>query len=218
MPLHQQVTTCLKSGNPVSKSCSCVHCTLPVCAVCGSSARGLTTACPGEKVTFTRQQEIYETSLDYTDERGWHLGESTEPRSPRFTSPVPKLEPAQADPRAVVVPSINWASVDQTTTLQHDLSLKAIAWALADRACDDVAARELQVREKLDLLYKGQSLDDHTRELIEAHGREKANFQKACRRVERCDEELHQAARRLVALLEQQMPGDAPKTEGDHAS
>jgi hypothetical protein len=84
MPRHQQVTTCRKSGGPVSKFCSCEPCTLSVCSVCGAYEGALTTDCPGERVNFDKQQEVYETNLDYTDARGWHQGAASKRRSPQF--------------------------------------------------------------------------------------------------------------------------------------
>lgn len=83
MPRHQQVTNCLRGG-PVTSFCSCQHCTLGVCSVCGAYEGSLTTDCPGETVSFDKQQEIYTTNLDFTDARGWHQGESMKQRSPRF--------------------------------------------------------------------------------------------------------------------------------------
>lgn len=88
MPRHKQVTTCRKTCGPVSDRCSCEHCTLAVCSVCGAYEGSLTTDCPGSKISYDRQQEIYETKLDYTDERGWHQGQSMKERSPRF-EPAP---------------------------------------------------------------------------------------------------------------------------------
>src|SRR4029078_1255590 len=73
MPRHRQVTTCRRSGGPLSKTCTCEHCALAVSAVCGAGEGSLTTDCPGEKVPYDRQQEVFEPSFDYTDERGWHL-------------------------------------------------------------------------------------------------------------------------------------------------
>jgi hypothetical protein len=84
MPRHKQVTKCLRSDGPVSSHCTCPHCTLSVCDVCGAYEGALTTDCPGERVEFNRQKEVYETNLDYTDDRGWHQGASMKQRSPRF--------------------------------------------------------------------------------------------------------------------------------------
>lgn len=84
MPLHKQVTTCLQSGGPISKLCGCPHCNLSVCAVCGAYEGGLTTDCPGETVSFDRQEEVGKTNLDYTDALGWHQGDDMQRREPRF--------------------------------------------------------------------------------------------------------------------------------------
>lgn len=72
MPAHRQVVTCLRGGGPCSDFCSCEHCTLAVCSVCGAYEGSLTIDCPGEKVTYDRQQEVYTTALEYTDALGWH--------------------------------------------------------------------------------------------------------------------------------------------------
>ncbi len=75
MPLHQQVTKCLRGGGKVSRYCGCQHCCLAVCSVCGAYEGSLTTDCPGERVDYDKQQEVYTTMLDYVDGRGWHLSE-----------------------------------------------------------------------------------------------------------------------------------------------
>lgn len=85
MPAHVQVTTCLKGGGPISKFCSCPHCTLSVCSVCGAYEGGLTSDCPGERVDFNRQKEVYETDLDYIEALGWHQSTIARRfREPRF--------------------------------------------------------------------------------------------------------------------------------------
>jgi len=73
MPLHEHVDTCLKGGGKISKFCTCPHCTLCVCKICGCYEGSLTTDCPGEPVHFDKQEEIYKTGLDFTDEKGWHM-------------------------------------------------------------------------------------------------------------------------------------------------
>jgi hypothetical protein len=94
MPAHKHVTTCLKGGGPISKFCPCYHCTLAVCAVCGAYEGGLTSDCPGEKVSFDRQKEVYETNLDYIEGLGWHQSTIDRRfRQPRF-EPLPE-PPAQ---------------------------------------------------------------------------------------------------------------------------
>lgn len=51
---------------------TCYPCTLAVCDVCGAYEGGLTTDCPGVRVDFDKQEEVYTTDLDYTDDKGWH--------------------------------------------------------------------------------------------------------------------------------------------------
>lgn len=74
MPLHQQVTNCLRGGK-VSRYCGCNHCCLAVCSVCGAYEGSLTTDCPGEHADYDKQQEVYTTNLDYVDGKGWHQSE-----------------------------------------------------------------------------------------------------------------------------------------------
>lgn len=204
MPLHQRVTTC-RNGGPVSKSCTCEHCTLAVCEVCGAYEGGLTTHCPGTKIDFDKQQEIHETALDYTDDRGWHLAGSHEAplRWPRFeTAHLPPTPPA-IDPRAVVAPDIDWTAIDLASSLQQALAQKAIAWVLADRACDARSARLARVEDEFAGLRGEWKFDTQERELLATLERAKIDFQLACRSVERCDDEFKQAARRLVAAMEE---------------
>ena len=184
MPRHKQVATCRRNGGPVSKFCTCEHCTLSVCAVCGAYEGSLTTDCPGTKVAFTKQQEVCETLLDYTDERGWHLRTLAVPRSPLFERlPVPPEE-TPVDPRQQVTTSIDWTAVDRYTALQHELSQRAIAWVLADRACDDQAAA---------LPIENEPADPEGKRI---------RFRNADQRAQQCDEEFRQAAHRLVTALE----------------
>jgi hypothetical protein len=215
MPRHHQVTTCRKSGGPVSKHCSCEHCTLSVCSVCDAGEGGLTTDCPGSKIAFDKQQEIYETSLDYTDDRGWHLAEPMMRRSPRFESTKLPPEPPHVDLRATIAPSIDWGTVDRNASLQHELAQKAIAWVLADRIADDHSATltrledevdaQLPRKEAIDAITDKVDLsqpDEQTRELLGKLEYEKIEFHLASRRAEKCDEEFRQAARKLVTALE----------------
>lgn len=215
MPRHQEVTTCLKGGGPVSKFCTCPHCTLCVCSVCGAYEGGLTTDCPGEKVDFDKQQEVYETNLDFTDARGWHQGEPMKRRTPRFEVTIdarPRVgldepvrlppEPPRADQRVVVAPTTDWERVDRTMALQHDLTQKAIAWVLADRACEELAAIYIRTQEQAESLRGKTDLDAEGRELLAQLEREKIDFHLADNRAQRCDDEFRQAARKLVAALE----------------
>jgi len=196
MPRHQQVTTCRRSGGPISRGCTCEHCNLSMCGVCGAYEGGLTTDCPGTNVDFDKQREVYETCLDYTDARGWHLGAPMDHRSPRFTSTrLPPTAP-RTDPRAIIAPSINWAKVDQNRALQHELTLRAIAWTLADRQCDDLSAALVCIKDEANGVHTEPNI------LLSKLEEARTNFRLACRRVEECDDELRQAARELVDALE----------------
>lgn len=202
MPRHKKVTTCLRGG-PVSTSCSCQHCQLCVCELCGAYEGGLTTDCPGMKVSFDRQQEVHETNLDYTDDRGWHQGEPSKRRTPHFEDTKIPPQPAAIDPRTLVAPGVDWAAIDRNMNLQHELSLKAIAWVLAERACDDCAAKELRAKEAAAHLHGKALLDDHDQALLTTLEGEKKNFSIACRLLEKRDDEFHQTARKLVEALDE---------------
>jgi hypothetical protein len=89
MARHKQVTTCRKTGGPLSDRCSCEHCALAVCSVCCGFEGGLTTDCSRETLSFDRQKEIYETNLDYVESRGWHQGEPMQRRTPLFEGRPP---------------------------------------------------------------------------------------------------------------------------------
>ena len=203
MPRHQQVVTCQLTGGPITRQCTCPHCALAVCAICGAHEAGLTTDCPGTPVDFDKQREVHETCLDYTDDRGWHQGAPMEHRSPHFTSTRLTPMPPREDPRAIVGPNIDWNKIDRNTALQHQLTLRAIAWVLADRECDDRSAELARVKSTVP---PGISAMPHTQcgKLRDAQ----TNFQKACRRVETCDDEFRQIARKLVDSLENGCPQD----------
>lgn len=81
---HRQVTTCRRDGGPCSSYCSCEHCTLGVCSVCGAYEGSLTLDCPGEQVSFDRQEEVYKTDLNYTEALGWHHAKYGPEAQPRF--------------------------------------------------------------------------------------------------------------------------------------
>ena len=208
MPRHQQVTTCRKSGGPVSKHCSCEHCCLAVCSVCGAGEGSLTTDCPGTQVSADKQQEVYETNFDYTDERGWHLAKNEDGtpitrRSPRFGSQAVWPTPPHVDSRGVVAPSINWAAVDRTMDLQHEMTQKAIAWVIADRACEDRSAALARIEDECGHLRGRTDLAEAELSLLGKLEQAKITFNVACRNVERCDLEFKQLARRIVDALEQ---------------
>lgn len=197
MPRHQQVTACRKGG-PVSKGCNCEHCSLAVCAVCGGGEGTLTTDCPGTKVDHDRQQEVYETNLDYTDDRGWHL--ASERRSPRFAvTRIQPEPPPSADPRTLLAPGVDWARVDRTLDLQHDLILKGIAWVLADRVAENQSAICTRLEDEI----AGRDPDRQVQELQKKLKDATADFRITNQRAEKCDDEFRQAMRQLVATLEQ---------------
>jgi hypothetical protein len=204
MPRHQQVTACRRSGGPVSKHCTCEHCTLSMCAVCGAYEGGLTTDCPGTKVDFDKQREIYETPLDYTDVRGWHQGIAMEHRVPRFTTTRLSPEPLRVDSRSVVAPLIDWTTIDRSVGLQHELALRAIAWVLADRDCDDLAAVLARAEEEADGPISAMVPGDRMRVGIEGM---KIDFQRTYRLVEERDDAFRQAAHTLVTVLEESQGG-----------
>lgn len=96
MPLHRHVSVCIHSGGPISSYCSCWSCTLDICSVCGGVDGGLTTDCCGEQIGMAQMHEVYGTTLDYTDERGWHRSERfMQQREPRF-EPSAEAEKAVA--------------------------------------------------------------------------------------------------------------------------
>lgn len=191
MSHHKQVTTCLRNGGPVSKFCPCTDCTLSVCAVCGAYEGALTTDCPGERVDFDRQQEVYTTNLDYTKARGWHQGEPMKRRTPRFE-----------DAREAT-------DLDRTLNLQHELAQKAIAWVLADRICDDHAATLTRIEDEVDAhLHRKYPWEEQepsdNRALLGKLEYAKISFQLADQRAQKRDQEFREAAKKLVDALEQQ--------------
>lgn len=198
MPRHEQVTTCRKSGGPTSKSCSCEHCSLAVCEICGGAEGTLTSDCPGIKVDADRQQEIFETPLDYTDDRGWHLAQGR--RSPRFEPEIVGVPP-RVDQRTVVAPSTDWAAVDRTLDLQHELAQKAIAWVMAEEVAEERSAALARTKEQADYLRGKTELNAHDQEVHARLERDKIDFGLADQRSQRCDDEFRQTARRLVAVL-----------------
>jgi hypothetical protein len=152
-------------------------------------------------------EEIIETNLDYTDDRGWHLAHNAEGlpiarRSPRFESTEVPPEPPRPDPRAIVAPSIDWNAVDRITDLKHELSQKAIAWVLADRVAEDHSARLVRL-EVAAQLPKGQEPNAHAQELLKMLEYEKIGFRLANQSAEKCNDEVRQAMRKLVVTLEE---------------
>ena len=212
MPRHKQVTTCRKSGGPTSKICGCEHCQLAVCEVCGAGEGTLTTDCPGEQISGERLEEILETNLDFTDDRGWHLIERR--RTPHFEATKVPPDLPRVDPRTIVVPAIDWTKIDHTADLQHDLYLKALAWALADRTCEDRSAALARIEKEAAHLRGKTALDATERDLIGKLKQAEIDFEVACRKVERCDDESKQLARRSLDVLESQ----AKESAADHTA
>ena len=188
MPMHKQVTTCLKSGGPVSKFCSCNHCTLGVCSVCGAYEGSLTTDCPGETVSFDRQKEVYETNLDYSDARGWHQGAERWPKETHFEAPVVAVTTAPAPAHAL--PAVD----PRAANLQQDLVRKAVAWAIADRACEDRSAALAAIEDEA-----SAQPNEHELATLE---RTRVEFHLADQHAQQCDDEFRQAARKLAAAKE----------------
>lgn len=201
MPRHKQVTTCRKSGGSLSKLCGCEHCTLDICSVCGGGEGSLTTDCPGKEVDADRHQEICETSLDYTDDRGWHL--SVMRRTPRFKSTRNPPEAPHVDPRTVVAPSIDWFTVDRHASLKDELDKRAIAWVLADRICEDHSAAITRIEDEIDDRLAAGDAPPDLGQLLAKLESAKISFRLADQQAQRCNDEFRQAARVLVAALEE---------------
>jgi len=231
MPRHKQVTTCRRTDGPVSKHCPCEHCALSVCSVCGGGEGSLTTDCPGVKIDGDRQQELCETKLDYTDDRGWHLAVMR--RSPRFEAPKANADPAaicqacgarcppnlgptygcqvcgnqsvKAPDALAGQPTTDWTHVDRTTALKDVLAQKGIAWVLAERIAEqhsaDLGRAQNAVAERT-LLSGGAPPDARAQDLHAKLERAKIDFHLADQRAVCCDDEFHQAARQLVTALE----------------
>jgi hypothetical protein len=103
----------------------------------------------------------------------------------------------------LVAPTIDWAAVDRAQNLEHELAKKAIVWVLSDRFCEERSASLSQVQDEAQPLRGKTDLDDRDRELLARLEQESISFKIACRRVEQYVEEFHQAARLLVATLEE---------------
>jgi hypothetical protein len=137
-----------------------------------------------------------------------------EKRSPRFAE-APRPVTSSADPRDSIAPEIDWRRVDQHAELQHRLALKALAWALADRDCEELSAALTHMEDEADKLKKREPPATTLLEMGAALEREKIGFQKSCRKVERCEDEFKQAARQLLEALEEKhkpllAPDDVP--------
>jgi hypothetical protein len=99
MPLHKAEPYCLKDKSTKTHDCcSCQHCTLAVCRVCGQYEGGLTQDCPGVKMASGVGALVYEGGLDYSDAKGWfvHAPEDMTPSRKGFR-PGPRFEPTAED-------------------------------------------------------------------------------------------------------------------------
>jgi len=125
-------------------------------------------------------------------------------RTPRFEQTAIATEPSPSDPRSIVAPSIDWATIDRNARLEHELAKKAIAWVLADRTCEDHSVAITRIEAEA-----GESLVDEVgggvspSVLLTRLECEKISFQLAEQRERRCDDEFRQAARVLVSALEE---------------
>jgi hypothetical protein len=83
MPKHIQAK-CPDNGGDCGGTCN--YCCLAICSVCGGGEGSLTTECCGEKMGSEREEAVYLSNLNYTDEKGWHhTNESLHQRkSPKF--------------------------------------------------------------------------------------------------------------------------------------
>jgi hypothetical protein len=212
-----------------------------VCSVCGAWEGSLTTDCPGAGVA-ERRKEVYETNLDFTDERGWYLGVDRH-REPRFEKPAAEPYPAAparhlpllvilakeagTTPRtagcvcgwrtprdahdsdtayaehvaiAMLAPDVDWERVEHAIALRDELMQKAVAWATADRFCDDCSAALGRIEDEI--AVSGEATPVLREKLEDAD----IEFKLSVQRAERCDDEFRQAARKLVAELEK-VPG-----------
>lgn len=174
-----------------------------VCDVCGGAQSTLTTDCPGLTIDTARLQEIHETPLDYTDERGWHLPPDGNKRSPRFESTHVPPAPLRPDPRVIVAPNIDWPVMDRIADLKNNLLRKAIDWVLAERVADDHSAKLTRIEEEIaEHLPHGQEPNEHAQELLSELEGVKIGFHLANQREEERKDEFHQLARHLVTTLE----------------
>jgi hypothetical protein len=104
-------------------------------------------------------------------------------------------------------PSTNWTAVDRAAGLKHALAVKAIAWVLADRICEDHSAALTLLEDEVGArLPKGQAPNESDRELLGKLEYAKIGFRLADQRAQQCDDEFRQVARKLVESLERGKP------------
>lgn len=178
MPQHHPAIQCLFGGK-LKQDCTCQLCTHPACVICGATEATLTTDCAGKRLDPERVKELLETDLDYTDVRGWHVAK--QPRGARHVDLGPARFQSNLPPTAV-----------------DELARRAVAWAAADRACEDLAAK----------LEPSMGFDYDLTAITAI----RVEFQLASARADECDEALRQAARRL-ADLDEAVPGTVTPEE-----
>jgi hypothetical protein len=161
--------------------------------VCGASEGSLTSDCPGKLVDPERQREVFETKLDYTEARGWHLASRT--REPKIEDPQPGVA-LSIDPRAG----------EHATHLGRELMLKAIAWVLADRICEERSSALTLLEDVAGPLLRPPFRDLSIAELkqLEQLKQAKIDFQSTSQEEDRCNDEFRQTARKLVDTLEKE--------------
>jgi hypothetical protein len=188
MPRHQPVTEC-RHGGPVSKFCSCHYCTLAICSVCGAYEGSLTTDCPGEKVDFDRQQEVYKTNLDYVDSRGWHQGEPMKRRSPRFKTKAEEriLHTPRADLALtrIISCSCGWqvpqgATDSDTAYAQHVALVRLVPststdWSRVDRTME---LQHVLTQKAIAWVMAARICDDHSASLTRIEDEVDAHLKK----------------------------------------
>lgn len=79
---HVRETRCLRQNE---NNCSCLTCAAYVCSRCGGIyGAGLTTHCPGAALSPEVALATCTAMLDYTIQRGWHIGRDASQRDPAF--------------------------------------------------------------------------------------------------------------------------------------
>jgi hypothetical protein len=128
-------------------------------------------------VDFDRQQEVYTTDLDYTDERGWHQGEPMERRSVRFeevakpptVTPLDPHLPRLANEKTprIVGCTCGWRTPPDATDSDDAFVTHAalarlaptVAWASIDRSA---ALRQELVQKAIAWVLADRSCEDHS--------------------------------------------------------
>lgn len=102
---------------------------------------------------------------------------------------------------AKLAPDIDWGTADRMDKLRDELMQKAVAWAIADRFCDDCSAALGGIEDEI--AGCGEATPALRQKLESAD----MEFKLSVERAERCNDEFRQAARKIVAELEK-VPGE----------